>query len=53
MAFTLMTMGANLILLWVFSRAKEGAQRFLQPLAVFGRAPLFFLRKVRMIERSI
>jgi len=42
MAFTLMTTGANLILLWVFSRAKEGVQRFLQPLAVFGRTPLFF-----------
>jgi uncharacterized membrane protein len=42
MAFTLMTMGANLILLSAFSKAREGAQRFLQPLAVFGRAPLFF-----------
>jgi uncharacterized membrane protein len=42
MAFTLMTMGANLILLSVFSRAREGVQRFLQPLAVFGRVPLFF-----------
>jgi hypothetical protein len=37
-----MTMGTNLIVLWVFSRAREGAQRLLQPLAVFGRAPLFF-----------
>ncbi|MFN2291261.1 MAG: heparan-alpha-glucosaminide N-acetyltransferase domain-containing protein [Anaerolineae bacterium] len=42
MAFTLMTMGANLILLSALSRAREGAQRLLQPLAVFGRAPLFF-----------
>jgi uncharacterized membrane protein len=42
MAFTLMTMGANLILLSALSRAREGVQRLLQPLAVFGRAPLFF-----------
>ena len=31
-----------LLLLWLFSRASERVQRFLQPLAVFGRAPLFF-----------
>ena len=42
MAFTLMTTGGNLILLSVFSRVWEGAQRVLQPLVVFGRAPLFF-----------
>ncbi len=42
MAFTLMTMGANLILLSALSRAKEGAQRLLQPLVIFGRVPLFF-----------
>jgi uncharacterized membrane protein len=42
MTFTLMTMGANLILLSVFSRAGAGARRFLETLAVFGRAPLFF-----------
>jgi uncharacterized membrane protein len=42
MAFTMMTTGVNLILLWAFSRAGEQVQRLLQPLAVFGRAPLLF-----------
>jgi uncharacterized membrane protein len=42
MTFTLMTTGVNLILLWCLSRANELAQRILQPLAVFGRVPLFF-----------
>lgn len=42
MTFTLMTTGVNLILLWLFSLASERTQRFLQPLAVFGQAPLFF-----------
>lgn len=42
MTFTLMTMGVNLILLWLFSQAGERARRLLQPLAVFGRVPLFF-----------
>jgi len=42
MAFTLMTTGVNLILLWLFSRAGELVQGVLQPLAVLGRAPLFF-----------
>ncbi len=42
MAFTLMTTGMNLILLWSLSRAGERVQRALQPLAVFGRTPLFF-----------
>jgi uncharacterized membrane protein len=42
MTFTLMTMGLNLILLWLFSQAGKRAQRLLQPLAVFGRVPLFF-----------
>jgi uncharacterized membrane protein len=42
MTFTLMTTGTNLILLWLFSRTSERARRFLQPLAVFGQAPLFF-----------
>lgn len=40
--FTLLTMGVNLILLWAFSRAGERVRPFLQPLAVFGQAPLFF-----------
>jgi uncharacterized membrane protein len=41
-AFTLMTTGVNLSLLWLFSRASERAQRILWPLVVFGQAPLFF-----------
>ena len=33
----------NLIVLWLFSQTGERLQRFLlQPLAVFGRVPLFF-----------
>jgi uncharacterized membrane protein len=42
MTFTLMTTGANLTLLWLFSKADEQVRRFLQPLVVFGQAPLFF-----------
>lgn len=40
--FTLLTMGINLILLGLFSRMTGEARRFLYPLAVFGRVPLFF-----------
>jgi uncharacterized membrane protein len=40
--FTLLTTGVNLILLWVFSRAGESVRPFLQPLVVFGQAPLLF-----------
>ena len=42
MTFTLVTMGINLVLLWLFSRAAEGGNRWPRPLAIFGRAPLFF-----------
>jgi uncharacterized membrane protein len=42
MAFTLMTTGVNLILLWLFSLASERVRRVLRPLVVFGRTPLFF-----------
>lgn len=42
MTFTLMTMGVNLIILGLLSRANEKAQHFLQPLVVFGKAPMFF-----------
>ena len=42
MAFTLMTTGVNLILLWLFSRAGARARQFLQVFVVFGQAPLFF-----------
>lgn len=41
-AFTLLTMGVNLVLLWFFSRIAEKQKSLLQPLAVYGRAPLFF-----------
>jgi uncharacterized membrane protein len=42
MTFTLITMGLNLILLWLFSKAGELGGRLLRPLVVFGKAPLFF-----------
>ena len=42
MAFTLMTMGVNLILLSALAWAADKAQPFLRLLAVFGRSPLFF-----------
>jgi uncharacterized membrane protein len=42
MAFTLMTTGVNLILLWAFSRADGWARRIFWPLAVYGRTPLLF-----------
>jgi len=41
MTFTLLTMGLNLVLLWLISKVADNAQRFLEPLAIFGRAPLF------------
>jgi len=42
MSFTLMTTGANLILLWLLSLASQRVRPFLRPLVVFGRAPLLF-----------
>jgi uncharacterized membrane protein len=42
MTFTLFTMGINLVFLWIFSSGEEKLQRVMKPLAVFGRAPLFF-----------
>jgi uncharacterized membrane protein len=42
MAFTLMTTGVNLILLWAFSRIGERMQRLLWPLVTLGRTPLLF-----------
>jgi uncharacterized membrane protein len=42
MTFTLLTTGVNLILLGLFAQTGEKWRRFLQALAVFGRAPLFF-----------
>jgi len=40
--FNLLTMGINLIIIGLFAPAKVKLQQFLQPLVVFGRAPLFF-----------
>jgi uncharacterized membrane protein len=42
MTFTLMTTGVNLLLLWLLSRVGLRVRPFLQPLAVFGQAPLLF-----------
>jgi uncharacterized membrane protein len=41
MTFTLLAMGLNLTLLWIFDKLSARSQ-FLVPLAVLGRAPLFF-----------
>jgi uncharacterized membrane protein len=41
-AFNLMTMGVNLIIVGLFARASEKLQQYSQPLAVFGTVPLFF-----------
>lgn len=40
--FTLLTSGVNLLLLWLFSRLRGWTKWAVQPLVVFGRAPLFF-----------
>lgn len=42
MVFTLLTTGMNLIILWLFSKLAKARSIILEPLAVFGRAPLFF-----------
>ncbi|NIS81109.1 MAG: DUF1624 domain-containing protein [Anaerolineales bacterium] len=41
MTFNLLTTGINLIILWGFSRVTERLRLLLEPLAAFGRAPLF------------
>ena len=41
-AYTLLTTGTNLIILGFFGLAGQKVERFLQPLATFGRTPLFF-----------
>ena len=41
-AFTLLTMGINLIVLGLIAKTGGKAQRLLQPLVVFGQVPLFF-----------
>jgi uncharacterized membrane protein len=40
--FNLLTLGVNLIIMGLFAQASGKLQQFLQPLVVFGRAPLFF-----------
>jgi uncharacterized membrane protein len=40
--FALLMVGIDLILLWLFARVAERWPRVLSPLAVLGRAPLFF-----------
>jgi uncharacterized membrane protein len=42
LAFTTLTTGVNLLLLWGFSQAGERARRLTQTLVTFGRVPLFF-----------
>ncbi len=42
MVFTLLTMGLNLFFLWLLARLSKVRPLLLQPLAVFGRVPLFF-----------
>jgi uncharacterized membrane protein len=42
MTFTLLTTGFNLIILWLFTQVSEKWRNYFEPLAVFGRVPLFF-----------
>jgi uncharacterized membrane protein len=42
MAFTLLTIGLNLFSLWLLSRLSKVWSLLLEPLAIFGRVPLFF-----------
>lgn len=41
-SFTFLTLGLNLLLLGGLARINKGWQKFLSPLVVFGRSPLFF-----------
>ena len=41
-AYTLMTTGVNLIVLWLFSRVGTSLRNVFRPLVVLGRTPLFF-----------
>ena len=41
-SFTLMTTGANLLLLWLFARVQTIGGALIRTLIVFGQAPLFF-----------
>jgi uncharacterized membrane protein len=42
LVFALLTMGMNLVLMWLFSLTNPRQQALLRPLIVFGRVPLFF-----------
>ncbi len=42
MTFVLLTIGGNLILLWLFSFVDEGKMADWNPLLIFGKVPLFF-----------
>lgn len=42
LTFLLLTLGLDLLLLWLFSRLGDRRDRVIEPLAVFGRVPLFF-----------
>jgi uncharacterized membrane protein len=42
LTFTLLTMGFNLIVLSVLARLQDRGRRLVEPLATFGRVPLFF-----------
>jgi uncharacterized membrane protein len=41
-SFSLLTTGANLVILWLFTRSRGRLRLLLRPLSVFGRVPLFF-----------
>jgi uncharacterized membrane protein len=41
-SFTFLTLGLILLLLGVLARINKGWHKFLSPLVVFGRSPLFF-----------
>jgi uncharacterized membrane protein len=42
LTFYLLTLGVNLLLLWLFAQAGARARKLLEPLVVYGRVPLFF-----------
>lgn len=42
MAFTLLTTGINLVILWIIQRMAHRWDKIFYPLVVFGQAPLFF-----------
>ena len=42
LTFILLTLGINLLLLWGLAQISEKASRYVQPLVVYGRVPLFF-----------